>query len=415
MIEKISQDARVVRKQCEQCHHQKLLTEFHRRKNKTDGRMRICADCYMENLHETQRLQEERQQQWAKQEQERKEREAQERKERDERQAAEAREKSLQANRLCPRCKEVRTDGSLWPNGHLYFTRYCEACQDYTPHSIYTLTCPLLGMVRYVGITMQSLNKRLQGHMSSDNGNGIGWKRDWIKTLKQNGLRPLIDLVSEAPNEQQAKLEETRYIYHYIQQGFPLVNHEAMFPQLVLDLQHSFIDWQHATAEEIKQVHAALQGDSWEYRGMVCANASSFRWEMREKRRLHILQWRHRHEHVYVIDNRVSFYVQSYEELRAYKHLTTAGSLSRNFAERQAILDTITFAVCYWQTTSTVSQSMSEDLAYLFNKHVPIICTCYDDSGQTQGVVIGLQSKRYLPIIHSFSYTVDPSRSLVSM
>ncbi len=42
-------------KLCEQCKEVKELSAFHRRKNKTDNRMRICAQCYMENLHETQR------------------------------------------------------------------------------------------------------------------------------------------------------------------------------------------------------------------------------------------------------------------------------------------------------------------------------------------------------------------------
>lgn len=80
------------------------------------------------------------------------------------------REASLAANRVCPRCKVVRTDGHLWPDGHLYFTRYCENCTNATPHFIYKLTCPLLGLVRYVGITMQSLDRRLQGHMRNDSG-----------------------------------------------------------------------------------------------------------------------------------------------------------------------------------------------------------------------------------------------------
>jgi hypothetical protein len=59
--EEIGQDSDppVERKQCEQCHHRKLLTEFHRRKNKTDNRMRICAQCYCENLEETRRRGEE--------------------------------------------------------------------------------------------------------------------------------------------------------------------------------------------------------------------------------------------------------------------------------------------------------------------------------------------------------------------
>jgi len=50
------------RKECEQCLEPKVLTAFHRRKNKTDNRMRICAECYKANLQETQRRQRELQQ-----------------------------------------------------------------------------------------------------------------------------------------------------------------------------------------------------------------------------------------------------------------------------------------------------------------------------------------------------------------
>ncbi len=50
-------------KQCEQCEQWKPLEAFHRRKNKTDGRMRICADCYTANNRERSRQQQEYMQQ----------------------------------------------------------------------------------------------------------------------------------------------------------------------------------------------------------------------------------------------------------------------------------------------------------------------------------------------------------------
>lgn len=51
-------------KQCEQCGRWKPLEAFHRRRNKTDGRMRICADCYLANLQQTYQRQRELVQQW---------------------------------------------------------------------------------------------------------------------------------------------------------------------------------------------------------------------------------------------------------------------------------------------------------------------------------------------------------------
>jgi len=77
--EEIGQDSDtpVERKQCEQCNHRKLLTEFHRRQNKTDNRMRICAQCYRENLEATRHRGEElaRLRELERQEQEREEQE----------------------------------------------------------------------------------------------------------------------------------------------------------------------------------------------------------------------------------------------------------------------------------------------------------------------------------------------------
>lgn len=99
------------KKECEQCHAEKELTLFQRRRNKTDGRMRICAQCYMDNLHETQRRQAEAMQRW---EQERIERERQKQQEREQQdQERLARQQALEAwyhlqpDRRCIDCKQV--------------------------------------------------------------------------------------------------------------------------------------------------------------------------------------------------------------------------------------------------------------------------------------------------------------------
>jgi hypothetical protein len=94
------------KKECEQCHAEKELDLFQRRRNKTDGRMRICAQCYMDNLHETQRRQAEAIQKW---EQERIERERQKQQEQERlarQQALEAWYR-LQPDRQCIDCKQV--------------------------------------------------------------------------------------------------------------------------------------------------------------------------------------------------------------------------------------------------------------------------------------------------------------------
>jgi hypothetical protein len=399
-------------KECEQCHHKKALTEFHRRKNKTDGRMRICAQCYGENLTETRRLGEERMRQWKIEEEEQERQRRQAEKQAQQAQQAEALKKSLEAHKLCPRCKAIRTDGSLWPDGHLYFRRYCQECTDNTPHMIYTLTCPKLRIVRYVGITSQSLNKRLGGHMGNDG--GTEQKIHWIGTLKKAGLKPSIDLIDVASNETQAKEKELYLIYHHIQQGHPLVNAEALTPQRVLDLQRSTTDWKRATPEQM-----------WEI--VLDTSAPMFRMASQSERRLQVLQWKHRHERVYVLDNReIPLYFSSLSRVRleterslirleAYSQVTFADTLPQNRADRQSVLNQTTLAVFNFDSKRTMMPSMIEDLTYFLNKNIPILCAYYDGSEITKGTVVKLieKNKKHLPVIHPFSYSIDAMRALI--
>src|SRR5262249_12671886 len=141
-------------------------------KHNPDKRMSICSDCYKQNLADTKRLLEERQRQQQEEQQAKQEAERVAREQEEQRRQARTLELSVQANKQCPRCKYVRTDGQLWilRNGeeHLYFPRYCTACTEATPHLIYHLICPILKQVRYVGITCQLLKSRLGGHMRNE-------------------------------------------------------------------------------------------------------------------------------------------------------------------------------------------------------------------------------------------------------
>jgi hypothetical protein len=102
-------------KRCEQCEQWKPLSAFHRRKNKTDGRMRICADCYTANLQETYRRQREWEAERKRQEEERRQRmEAEiQRREEERRQVEEERRReqdawlALQQDRQCSACQQV--------------------------------------------------------------------------------------------------------------------------------------------------------------------------------------------------------------------------------------------------------------------------------------------------------------------
>ena len=56
---------------------------------------------------------------------------------------------------------------------------------------IYTITNPL-GEV-YIGKTKKDINKRLIRHVNESNSNSK--KDNWIKLLKNNGLKPLISII----------------------------------------------------------------------------------------------------------------------------------------------------------------------------------------------------------------------------
>ena len=65
------------------------------------------------------------------------------------------------------------------------------------PVQIYTLTDPRNGEVRYVGAT-QDLKKRLSQHMCQ---RGHHDRRNWIASLKSDGLKPIIETLEESDLE----------------------------------------------------------------------------------------------------------------------------------------------------------------------------------------------------------------------
>lgn len=404
------------KKRCEQCHAEKELDLFHKSNSKTDGRMRICAQCYKDNLHETQRRQAELMQKWEQERIEREQQKQQERERQEQERQARNREASLAANRICPRCKAVRTDGRLWESGHLYFPRYCEACQEYTPHSIYTLTCPLFGMVRYVGITMQSLNKRLQGHVRGDS--GTERKSDWIETLKQSSLKPIIALVSESPNEQQAKMTERRYILHYIQQGCPLVNVEAMDAQLVLDAQNSTINFLEASEEEIRDLFRHFSLDEIVERG----RQHEYWLERYQKQR-----WLNRYKSVYIIYNassQLSFIRTRLDTLKRewalrYDHVCTSDELPADRQERETILQDVTEVLFYTEGDKILSDLLEHDCKFLLERKIPIASQYYhiQEYHTEYGLLASIATTKKYPygkvVIHPLSYTVSPEKSLI--
>lgn len=89
-----------------------------------------------------------------------------------------------------------------------------------TKGSIYTLTDPRDGTIRYVGKTTKPLSERLAGHLASPTNPAM---RLWINTLIGQRLAPLITLAATAP-EARLGAEEELLIRRHVKQGHRLFN-----------------------------------------------------------------------------------------------------------------------------------------------------------------------------------------------
>ena len=87
--------------------------------------------------------------------------------------------------------------------------------------SVYTLSDPRTGYVRYVGFTSVSLALRLRRHL--DDGNP-SHRRNWIKSLRAAGVRPRIKLLEEYDDSESAFDAEREWISMARHLGCDLVN-----------------------------------------------------------------------------------------------------------------------------------------------------------------------------------------------
>lgn len=74
-------------------------------------------------------------------------------------------------------------------------------------YQIYTLTCPIDNVVRYVGCSMNA-NNRLKQHLSSPSGTED--KIRWLQLLSDKGLKPMLNVVEEHNSKDAAVLAELR-------------------------------------------------------------------------------------------------------------------------------------------------------------------------------------------------------------
>lgn len=89
-----------------------------------------------------------------------------------------------------------------------------------TKGSIYTLTDPRDGTIRYVGKTTKHVAERLAGHLASPTNPAM---RLWISTLGSQGLIPAITQVA-AVSEDRLSSEEERLIRKHAKDGHRLFN-----------------------------------------------------------------------------------------------------------------------------------------------------------------------------------------------
>lgn len=91
---------------------------------------------------------------------------------------------------------------------------------------IYSLTDPITKQVRYIGKTVSPLYTRLSGHMCEAHRPGTSrtHKRNWLKSLANRGLMPIIEVVETIPPNGDWESAERYYIEQLRYWGYNLLN-----------------------------------------------------------------------------------------------------------------------------------------------------------------------------------------------
>ena len=88
-------------------------------------------------------------------------------------------------------------------------------------YHIYTLSCPVTGYVKYVGLTVNPIN-RLNQHVSSS-GRSVLIK-SWVNELATSGNTPSLDVLETVSDLTSAKEIEKYWIHQFATWGFDLLN-----------------------------------------------------------------------------------------------------------------------------------------------------------------------------------------------
>lgn len=87
---------------------------------------------------------------------------------------------------------------------------------------IYVLKCPKTDVVRYVGKANKP-KERYSAHMFSGNRTQSSYKRNWIDSLKREGLKPVLEVIKEVPIKEWKRWEKY-YVSYYRDKGCRLTN-----------------------------------------------------------------------------------------------------------------------------------------------------------------------------------------------
>lgn len=88
-------------------------------------------------------------------------------------------------------------------------------------YKIYKLIDPKTNEIRYIGRTVQTLTNRLKKHLKA---NDKSYRVNWIKSLANEGLTPLIELICETNTFEDCCELEQFYIKKYKNIGCNLIN-----------------------------------------------------------------------------------------------------------------------------------------------------------------------------------------------
>jgi hypothetical protein len=89
---------------------------------------------------------------------------------------------------------------------------------------IYGIVCPIAGVIRYIGKTEQSLERRLSNHLSECRKHQLSHKHRWISKCLSLGLLPKIWLLEEVQVGHDWQTREKAWIRRANELGFSLTN-----------------------------------------------------------------------------------------------------------------------------------------------------------------------------------------------